>query len=121
MKELLLVFIGGGTGSLFRFWISRVLNSASGFPYGTWTVNILGSILIGVFLGISWKQASNSSMNLLLITGFCGGFTTFSTFSSENLSMLRSGDLSSFTIYAVSSLLFGVIAVLAGVWIARML
>lgn len=121
MKELLLVFVGGGTGSLFRFWISRAMNSASEFPYGTWTVNILGSILIGVFLGISWKQAPTTTMNLLLITGFCGGFTTFSSFSSENLSMLRAGDFSSFAIYAGSSLLLGVIAVLVGVWIARML
>ena len=71
-------------------------------------------------MGISWKQASEAPINLLLITGFCGGFTTFSTFSSENLSMLRAGDVGSFAIYAGSSLLVGLLAVVAGVWTSRL-
>jgi len=86
MKQLLLVFIGGGFGSVLRYIIGKYLNNVeSGIPYGTFAANILGSLLIGIILGLAAKNNTLSqNQTLLLATGFCGGFTTFSTFAYEN-------------------------------------
>ena len=86
MRQLFFVFIGGGLGSVLRYIISRYLNqTGSGFPLGTFTANILGSLLIGIIIGLAAKNNTLSqNQTLLLATGFCGGFTTFSTFAYEN-------------------------------------
>ena len=86
MKQLVLVFIGGGFGSVLRFIIGKWLNSnQTGIPYGTFLANILGSLLIGFILGYALKNNSlNQNKPYYLATGFCGGFTTFSTFAYEN-------------------------------------
>jgi CrcB protein len=85
MKNLLLVFIGGGVGSSLRYILGKYLNSTqTGIPWGTFTANILGSLLIGIILGLAAKNDTLSqSQTLLIATGFCGGFTTFSTFANE--------------------------------------
>ncbi len=90
MKQLLLVFIGGGFGSVLRFIIAKYLNSSeNGIPYGTFAANIIGSLLIGIILGLAAKNNTlTENQTLLLATGFCGGFTTFSTFAYENLVFL---------------------------------
>ncbi|MUP44228.1 fluoride efflux transporter CrcB [Gramella sp. BOM4] len=120
IKNLLLVFIGGGLGSSLRFLISRYLNTGSMIPYGTFLVNVLGSLLIGIILGWSIKNDSlNSPMNFLLGIGFCGGFTTFSTFSFENYSLLKTGDYWAFSLYFFGSLLLGILAVLSGIFLSR--
>ena len=95
MKQLLLVFIGGGTGSVLRYLIGKLLNnSETGIPYGTFAANILGSLFIGIILGLAAKSETLSqSHTLLLATGFCGGFTTFSTFSIETLNLIESGEI----------------------------
>ena len=94
MKQLLLVFLGGGFGSVLRYTIGKYLNNAeTGIPYGTFATNIIGSLLIGLILGFAAKNnALTQNHTLLLATGFCGGFTTFSTFAYENHVFLRSGD-----------------------------
>ena len=94
MKQLLLVFVGGGFGSALRYFIGKHLNHfESGFPYGTLIVNVLGSLLIGIILGLAVKsQTVSQNQMLLLASGFCGGFTTFSTFAYENQIFLKSGD-----------------------------
>ena len=94
MKNLLLVFVGGGLGSTLRYIIGKYLNShESGIPWGTFTANILGSFLIGIILGLAAKNDTFShSQTLLLATGFCGGFTTFSTFSVDTLMLLQQGE-----------------------------
>ena len=122
IKNLLLVFIGGGLGSSFRFIISKYLNVSSLIPYGTLLVNILGSLILGIILGWALKSNSLSSpINLLLGVGFCGGFTTFSTFSFENYSMIKSGDYLSFSVYFFGSIILGILAILAGVLISKLL
>ncbi|HCY81005.1 MAG TPA: fluoride efflux transporter CrcB, partial [Xanthomarina gelatinilytica] len=101
MKQLLLVFIGGGIGSVLRYVLGKYLNSyQTGIPYGTFIANILGSLLIGIILGLAAKNNSISQNHtLLLATGFCGGFTTFSAFAYENHIFLKAGDFTSFAMY----------------------
>lgn len=121
MKNLLLVFVGGGFGSALRYVIGKYLNSTnSGFPWGTFTANVLGSLLIGIILGFAVKNNSlNSNQTLLLATGFCGGFTTFSTFTYENHALIKSGDFTSFAIYTIASFVIGFLAVFLGIFLTK--
>ncbi len=121
MKQLLLVFIGGGVGSVLRYAIGKWLNNAeTGIPYGTFAANILGSLLIGIILGYATKNETLSQNHtLLLATGFCGGFTTFSTFAYENHVFLKSGDFTSFAFYTIVSFIVGFLAVFAGMYIVK--
>ena len=120
-KNLILIFIGGGTGSIARYLIGRYINKPENLiPYGTLTVNLLGSLIIGLILGIALKSnSSHENLTLALATGFCGGFTTFSAFAFENYIFLKNGDYMSFIIYSLLSLSIGVLAVFAGVYIAK--
>jgi CrcB protein len=121
MKNLLLVFIGGGFGSVLRFVIGKWLNnSENGIPYGTFVANVLGSLLIGFILGYAAKNdALSQNSTLLLATGFCGGFTTFSTFAYENHIFLKSGDFTSFAFYTIASFVVGFLAVFAGISLVK--
>lgn len=121
MKQLLLVFLGGGFGSSLRYFISKYLNDSQlGVPYGTFFVNILGSLIIGFLLGLAFKYKSISNETMLLLaTGFCGGFTTFSAFAYENYTYFRSGDYLSLGLYTSMSLIVGIIAVVIGMWMVR--
>ena len=121
MKNFLLVFIGGGFGSGLRYLIGKYLNSSlGGFPIGTFTVNIIGSLLIGLILGYAAKENSLSQNQVLLLaTGFCGGFTTFSAFAHENFQLLKTGDIIQFSIYTIGSIVVGLIAVFIGIYITK--
>lgn len=120
MKQILLVFIGGGTGSILRYLISRGLNTATVLPLGTLLVNVVGSLLIGFVIGLGYRQQLISGNGMLLLaTGFCGGFTTFSAFSYENQLFLKSGDFISLGIYTASSLILGIAATFAGLYASR--
>jgi CrcB protein len=121
MKNLILVFIGGGFGSVLRFIIGKWLNnSENGIPYGTFVANILGSLLIGFILGYAAKTDTlTQNHTLLLATGFCGGFTTFSTFAYENHIFLKSGDFTSFAFYTIASFVVGFLAVFAGMYLVK--
>ncbi|WP_460218408.1 fluoride efflux transporter CrcB [Psychroserpens sp. MEBiC05023] len=121
MKQLLLVFVGGGFGSVMRFLIGKFLNNTeNGIPYGTFAANIIGSLLIGIILGLAAKNDTlTSNQTLFLATGFCGGFTTFSTFAYENHVMLRSGDFTSFAIYTIASFVVGFLAVFFGMYLVK--
>ena len=121
MKSLLLVFLGGGLGSSLRFVIGKYLNSPeTGIPYGTFAANILGSLLIGIILGLAAKNESLSQNTVLfLATGFCGGFTTFSAFAYENHIFLKSGDFMSFALYTIASFILGFAAVFFGMWTVK--
>lgn len=122
MKQLLLVFLGGGAGSALRFLISKSLNQATILPLGTLFVNVAGSLLIGIILGMGYRQQVLSTNHILLLaTGFCGGFTTFSAFAYENQFFLKSGDLMSFGLYTISSIILGIGAVFGGIYLARLI
>lgn len=121
MKNILLVFLGGGFGSVLRYIIGKYLNNAeNGIPYGTFAANILGSLLIGIILGFAAKNDTLSqNQTLLLATGFCGGFTTFSTFAYENHVFLKSGDFTSFALYTIASFVIGFLAVFFGMYLVK--
>lgn len=121
MKQLLLVFIGGGIGSVLRYVLGKYLNSyQTGIPYGTFIANILGSLLMGIILGLAAKNNSISQNHtLLLATGFCGGFTTFSAFAYENHIFLKAGDFTSFAIYTITSFVVGFLAVFLGMFLVK--
>ncbi|WP_426429646.1 fluoride efflux transporter CrcB [Winogradskyella sp. HB-48] len=121
MKQFILVFIGGGFGSTLRYLIGKLLNSnQTGIPYGTFVANILGSLLIGIILGLAAKNDSlTQNQTLFLATGFCGGFTTFSTFAYENHVFLKSGDFTSFAIYTITSFIVGFLAVFLGMYLVK--
>ncbi len=123
MKQLVFVFLGGGFGSVLRYIIGKYLNNTeTGIPYGTFTANILGSLLIGIILGLAAKNNTLSqNQTLLLATGFCGGFTTFSTFAYENHVFLKVGDFTSFAIYTIASFIIGFLAVFLGMYLVRIL
>ena len=115
MKSLLIIFLGGGAGSVLRFLISRSTQSLwnlGGFPLGTFTVNMLGCLLIGIFSSTIIKE--HNELKLLLIAGFCGGFTTFSAFSLENLALWQNQNYLMLTLYTAASILLGMLAVWLG-------
>lgn len=120
MKQIMLIFLGGGAGSVLRYIISRLLNHTTVLPLGTLLVNVMGSLLIGLFLGLAYRSQSFSpNTTLFLATGFCGGFTTFSAFSYENQIFLKSGDYLSLGLYTASSLILGIAAIFAGLFFSR--
>jgi len=121
MKQLVLVFIGGGFGSIFRYLLTKYLNNPdTGIPYGTFFVNVFGSLLIGAILGLAIKnQALNQNQTLFLATGFCGGLTTFSAFAYENHLFLKSGNLTHFFLYTIASFTVGLAAVFIGMYVVK--
>ncbi|NLP58938.1 fluoride efflux transporter CrcB [Lutibacter sp. B1] len=123
MKYSFLVFVGGGLGSVARYLLGKWLNNIeSAIPYGTMLSNILGSFLIGLILGYLAKTSNVSdSQSLLLATGFCGGFTTFSTFAYENHLFLKNGDFLSFIPYTLGSLILAFLAVFLGLYFSKLI
>jgi len=116
------VATGGALGAVLRysFQIMWPASSTPSFPLTTFTVNVIGCFLAGVFLSVLEKaNLRDSHLYLLLLTGFCGGFTTFSAFSMENFAFLQQGAYGIFLIYSVGSLFLGVIAVALGWYLAR--
>lgn len=120
IKNLILIFFGGGLGSVFRFLISKIDILEKSFPYGTLFVNILGSLILGLIMG-SYLKNTNFNPNYIVFfgTGFCGGFTTFSTFSDQSLRMLNEGNLITFFSYIALSLFLGIFAVYLGYYIIK--
>jgi len=123
MKEFLLVFLGGGIGSGLRYLFNKLLNPyISYFFLGTFGVNVIGCLIIGFILGLSAKSTALSNNAVLFITiGFCGGFTTFSSFALENYGMLREGQITTFLLYTLSSIVVGILAVALGLWLSKIL
>mgnify|MGYP001353554308 FL=1 len=120
MKSFLLVFLGGGLGSGLRYLVTIAMNQYSKvLPFGTFTVNMLGCLLIGLVLGYAQKENTlTSNQTLLLATGFCGGFTTFSAFANENLELIKNGEIFNFSVYTIGSVLIGILAVFIGYYLA---
>jgi fluoride exporter len=122
MRTLLIVGTGGFLGSVSRFLASRFIQNIfpEPFPLGTFLVNITGCFLIGVIYGASEKSSLlTQGWKLFLAVGFCGGFTTFSTFANENLALLRDGEFFMFFLYTSLSVFLGIAATFAGVLITK--
>ena len=121
MKSFLLVFFGGGLGSGLRYLVTITMNQYSKvLPFGTFTVNMLGCLLIGLILGYAQKENTlTSNQTLLLATGFCGGFTTFSAFANENLELIKNGELFNLSVYTIGSVLIGILAVFIGFYLTN--
>lgn len=113
----LLVGVGGGVGAAARFWVADAIMArrASGFPWGTWVVNVAGSLAVGLVAGWLVFGGAGEHWRLLLATGLCGGFTTFSTASVETAALLQGGRVPQAVLYALSTLAVTVFAVAVGV------
>src|SRR5688500_16718578 len=111
MMQVLIVAIGGAGGSVLRYGLQRALNTQ--FPIGTLSVNIFGCFLIGWLWAVSVKGL-NEEMRLLLMTGFCGGFTTFSAFTLESIQLMMNGRWIAFSVYTVSSVIGGLLGTYLG-------
>lgn len=118
MKLLLIIGLGGGAGSILRYLTQVAVNKIIpelAFPLGTFIVNIVGCFLIGLLYGMSVKHSwLTAEWQLLLITGLCGGYTTFSSFSYESVSLISEGQFLYFGLYVGLSVLLGLCATLLG-------
>ena len=122
IKTLLLVGIGGAMGSVLRYlthWLTSKYFQSS-FPLSTFLVNILGSLLIGLFIGYLGKYfPENHPLKFLLIIGFCGGFTTFSSFALENFNLLQNNNQITAYIYIATSIILTISAVGLGSYLSK--
>ena len=120
MFKYFIVFIGSGIGGSFRYWLSSLIHKYAPpyFPYGTFVINILGSLILGwMIFGLDEKDLINPSLKLFIGIGFCGGFTTFSTFSLETFNLMKNGEI----LLAGLNILLSVIISLIGIYIAYLL
>jgi|SRR5688572_17213411 fluoride exporter len=118
LKDILLVGLGGGAGSIARFLTQRSFSTwfPHAFPIGTFVVNIVGCFIIGALLGLMEKGSMvKPELKLLLAVGFCGGFTTFSAFAAENIQLMKDGRLLYFFLYTIASVVLGLSATFAGI------
>ena len=123
-KSILIVGFGGFIGTVARFLTSRYFqeNIASVFPWSTFTINIIGSLLIGIFYGISEQgDFMSPDIRLFLTVGICGGFTTFSTFSNDAFLLLKQEEWLRFAFYTSMSFFLGLLAVYVGRFIIKLL
>jgi len=117
VKQILLIGTGGFIGSVARYLVSRLNTRIEWFaiPIGTLTVNVVGSLLLGFLVGISEKSPILTvEWRMFLMVGLCGGFTTFSSFSGENLMLIRNGQVLPLLLYTALSVLLGFTAVYLG-------
>ncbi|NVK34381.1 MAG: fluoride efflux transporter CrcB [Rhodobacteraceae bacterium] len=125
MKHLLLVMLGGGLGAggrhLVSLWSLRLFGS--GFPVGTLTVNVVGSLIMGLFIGwlVKFQIEGAQSLRYLFATGFLGGFTTFSAFSLDTALLWEKGATSSALIYVGLSVGLSIVAVFIGLFLVRII
>lgn len=115
IHSILLVGFGSFLGGICRFLSTKLIGAhlSGAFPFGTFAVNIAGCFLIGLLYGLS-EHGLSPSVRLFLAVGFCGGFTTFSTFANESLQLFKAGNVLTFALYAGLSVFLGILAAYAG-------
>ena len=122
LKNLLIVGLGGGVGSMLRYTVHKIFNvrGVAEFPASTLLVNISGCFLIGILWGLLSRSLTwSEEMKLLLMTGFCGGFTTFSAFTLEGMGLLKENKIALFFIYLTASVVGGLLATFIGIRIIK--
>lgn len=122
IKAILLVGLGSAGGGIMRYLVGKWTHSliATSFPLGTMIVNILGCFVIGLVYSIFSKNSTSAAdMQLLLATGFCGGFTTFSSFMHENYVMLENGNFFQLALYTILSIALGILALYLAIYLTR--
>lgn len=122
MLNLLAIFIGGGIGSITRYGMTLLLRAYSlDFPFATLTVNLVGSLIMGFAIALFWNkvQFNHETYRLAVTVGFCGGLTTFSTFSWETFDLIKNGEFLLATLYAIISVLVCVLAISLGAFLAK--
>ena len=120
--KLLIIGLGGFLGSVARYVTTKFVDEklSTIFPYGTLTVNIVGSFLLGIIYMVALRKAGlTENGRLFLGVGFCGGFTTFSAFALENFSLMQEKFAGASLLYISVSIVGGILALVAGVWVAR--
>ena len=121
--NIIFIAIGGLLGSVARYlsvvYVTKLIPSQ--FPFGTFAVNILGCLIIGVIYGLSLRYLwLTPEWRLFLATGFCGGFTTFSAFALENMQLIQQANYGTFALYSISSFTLGLAAVFFGMFLTRL-
>jgi len=121
MLNILAIFIGGGLGSVSRYFLSILLKMYSmDFPVATLTVNLIGSFILGFAVALFWAKApAHDTLKLAITVGFCGGLTTFSTFSWETFDLIKQGDFLLAFLYTLISVLVCVLAVSLGAFLSK--
>jgi fluoride exporter len=122
IKQLLIISFGGGLGSIARYLTALFINKlyTNSFPFSTMVANLLGCLIIGIVYGLSERYAwLTPTWRLLLATGFCGGYTTFSTFAFENLNLLQTNQFITFAAYSLISFVGGLLAVWIGLSLVK--
>jgi CrcB protein len=121
LYAFLMVGMGGFAGSVARYATVRLIDGRlnSFFPYGTFAVNVTGSLILGIVIGVLDQPGEKTNLRLLLTTGFCGGFTTFSSFAFENINLINQKLTTTALLYTLLSIVIGFIAVACGVFIGR--
>lgn len=124
IKLLLTVGLGGAIGSLMRYGAGALItrSAAYTFPVSTFVVNVIGCFLIGLFYALSERHTwFTAEWRFFFVTGFCGGLTTFSAFAYENIKLLQSGNTMYFLLYSIASFVLSLLAVLAGMYIVKLI
>jgi len=121
MLRLFYIAIGGAAGAILRYWFSGVTHRIfnGGFPWGTLSVNLIGSLVIGFLWGIFESVVVSQNIRVLLFVGLLGSFTTFSTFSLESFHLIRDGEYSLFLMNIVFSFILGIVLVFAGYFVSQ--
>ena len=121
MKAALIVFLGGGLGSILRYLINLLIKNPEGqFPINTFLVNMIGSFLIGFIFGyLNENNYVNNNVILFLIIGFCGGLTTFSSFTYDSYELISFGKIFYLIIYNFLSVVIGIALVFFGLWLSK--
>lgn len=121
VKNIVFVLLGSATGGTLRYMMSIyfIAKGLNKLPWATLSVNLLGCFLIGVFYAISEKSILGENFKLLLATGFCGGFTTFSAFALENLQLIKLGASATAFIYIALSVVLGILLVFIGYYLFK--
>lgn len=124
MNALVLIFLGGGLGAVSRHLTGAAVMRVTGpgFPWGTLVINIVGCLAMGLLIAwLARRSAGDTELRLLLATGFLGGFTTFSAFSLDAVSLYERGALTAAAAYVIASVTVSILALFGGLWLARQL